>query len=60
MSWSIVWVIMGQRGYPQNGGVPVVLVFVGVFVNFPNQLVVKSRMTLLIEFLSDVDSVNKH
>ena len=60
MSWSIVWVIMGQRGYPQNGGVPVVLIFVGVSVNFLNQLVVKSRMTLLIQFLSDIDFVNKH
>ena len=26
MNWSIVWVIMGQQGYPQNAGVLVVLV----------------------------------
>ena len=26
MNWSIVWVIMGRRGYPQNAGVLVVLV----------------------------------
>ena len=26
MNWSIVWVIMRRRGYPQNAGVLVVLV----------------------------------
>ena len=26
MNWSIVWVIMGRRGYPQDAGVLVVLV----------------------------------
>ena len=29
-------------------------------VNFPNQLVINTRMTRLIQFLSDVDFANKH
>ena len=29
MNWSIVWVIMGRWGYPQNAGVLVVLVLTG-------------------------------
>ena len=30
MNWSIVWVIMGWWGYPQNTGVLFVLVIQGV------------------------------